>query len=213
MILIWALLRMITSEPMWRKHLFMLKMVIPSNQLQPLSSDYVLLGLSDPIHFGTDGIDQMYPDAQSWTEATAEIPPGDRRMNANCGSFTINAGQKQRFDYVRLCICSRYVAGRQSESPVTDLVNLIADYVNQATAAVDTLPGGVFTSVKNQKTDQVSFNHFPNPANSSGTIQGEIGTNAQYVIYDLLGHIIQKGKLTKAIILSIFPVCRRALIF
>lgn len=53
-------------------------------------TDYVFPGDSDPLHWGTAGIDPG--NSQPWTEAQAGNAPGDRRFVQSAGPFTLVPG-------------------------------------------------------------------------------------------------------------------------
>lgn len=55
-----------------------------------LLTDYVFPGDSDPLHWGTDGVDPG--NSQPWTEAQANNPVGDRRFVQSAGPFTLVPG-------------------------------------------------------------------------------------------------------------------------
>ncbi len=54
---------------------------------------YVFPGLSDPYHYGTDGVDPNYPDPAGWTEESEGHAPSDRRIVASSGRFHLCSGR------------------------------------------------------------------------------------------------------------------------
>jgi hypothetical protein len=56
-------------------------------------TDFMFPGTSDPLFWGTGGVDPNFPDPQGWTEETANNPPGDRRFLQSAGPFTLSPGQ------------------------------------------------------------------------------------------------------------------------
>jgi len=150
---------------------------------------YIFPGDSDPAFMGTNEVDPNYPFPGGWTEENSAISPGDRRILASSGPFSLNAGQKQSIDYV-------YVFARQSDDPDSDLHDLLTEYVNIAANQVDDLPEGVITSVKNVKPEQIGFGLYPNPAASEITIAlpGNTKTST-YRIFNVLGAKVKSGAL------------------
>lgn len=63
------------------------------NEPNPIATDFMFPGTSDPLHWGTGGVDPNFPDAAGWTEETAGNPEGDRRFIQSAGPFTLNPGQ------------------------------------------------------------------------------------------------------------------------
>ncbi len=55
-----------------------------------INTDYVFPGDSDPLHWGTAGVDPG--NANPWTEAEAGNAPGDRRFVQSAGPFTLKPG-------------------------------------------------------------------------------------------------------------------------
>jgi hypothetical protein len=56
-------------------------------------TDFMFPGTSDPLFWGTGGVDPNFPDDAGWTEETAGNPPGDRRFIQSAGPFTLSPGQ------------------------------------------------------------------------------------------------------------------------
>ena len=60
------------------------------NNPSAIPADFMFPGTSDPLHWGTRGID---PGNENWTEETANNPPGDRRFIQSAGPFTLDPGE------------------------------------------------------------------------------------------------------------------------
>lgn len=153
-----------------------------------LSAKYVFPGESDPYNMGTDGDDPNYPLPGGWTEENEDHMAGDRRINANCGPFNLNAGERQSIDYM-------YVFAQQSDDPETDIADLLAEYVNIAADHLDALPTGILTSVKRAEKGEIGFGLYPNPAKSEVTLSITENVVAKYCIYNILGAAIASGTL------------------
>ena len=54
--------------------------------------DFMFPGASDPVNFGSAGIDYTSGGTDVWTESTAGNPPGDRRFMQSAGPFTLRPG-------------------------------------------------------------------------------------------------------------------------
>ncbi len=57
---------------------------------QNLPTDFMFPGTSDPLHWGTNGVQPAIAD---WTEETTGNPPADRRFLQSAGPFTLSPGQ------------------------------------------------------------------------------------------------------------------------
>src|SRR5690554_5791484 len=58
-----------------------------------LKADFMFPGDSDPLNWGTQGVDPNYPHAGGWTEKNENNPPEDRRFVQSAGPFTLEPGQ------------------------------------------------------------------------------------------------------------------------
>lgn len=58
-----------------------------------IDADFMFPGESDPLHWGTGGIDPNYPIDGGWTEENENNPPEDRRFMQSAGPFTLNPGE------------------------------------------------------------------------------------------------------------------------
>ena len=63
------------------------------NDPTAVATDFMFPGTSDPLFWGTGGVDPNFPDDAGWTEETAGNPPGDRRFIQSAGPFTLSPGQ------------------------------------------------------------------------------------------------------------------------
>jgi len=54
--------------------------------------DFMFPGDSDPVGWGTEGINYDQNQGKEWTESTAENPPGDRRFMQSSGPFILRPG-------------------------------------------------------------------------------------------------------------------------
>ncbi len=61
--------------------------------LSAVQTDFMFPGTSDPLFWGTQGIDPNFPDEAGWTEETSNNPAGDRRFLQSAGPFTLLPGQ------------------------------------------------------------------------------------------------------------------------
>ncbi|MBL4652945.1 MAG: T9SS C-terminal target domain-containing protein [Flavobacteriales bacterium] len=57
-----------------------------------IEADFMFPGNSDPLHWGTKGIDPGYTDPRGWTEAAEANTPADRRFIQSAGPFTLLPG-------------------------------------------------------------------------------------------------------------------------
>ncbi|HKK40191.1 MAG TPA: hypothetical protein VJ949_12290, partial [Cryomorphaceae bacterium] len=62
-------------------------------QPSALRADFMFPGNSDPLHWGTDGVDPNYPILGGWTEENEGNPSGDRRFLQSAGPFTLDPGE------------------------------------------------------------------------------------------------------------------------
>lgn len=56
-------------------------------------ADFMFPGDTDPLHWGTDGVDPSYPDDGGWTEENEGNVAGDRRFVQSAGPFTLDPGE------------------------------------------------------------------------------------------------------------------------
>ena len=57
------------------------------------SADFMFPGDTDPLNWGTHGIDPGYPNPSGWTEEAEGNSPGDRRFVQSAGPFTLDPGE------------------------------------------------------------------------------------------------------------------------
>lgn len=58
-----------------------------------IATDFMFPGLSDPLFWGTGGVNPNFPDPRGWTEESSNNPAGDRRFLQSAGPFTLTPGQ------------------------------------------------------------------------------------------------------------------------
>lgn len=58
-----------------------------------LKADFMFPGDSDPLNWGTGGVDPNYGPSGGWTEKNENNPFGDRRFVQSAGPFTLEPGQ------------------------------------------------------------------------------------------------------------------------
>ena len=58
-----------------------------------LTADFMFPGNTDPLNWGTDGVDPNYPEAGGWTEENEGNEAGDRRFVQSAGPFTLDPGE------------------------------------------------------------------------------------------------------------------------
>jgi len=65
------------------------------NPTQPtaLDADFMFPGESDPLHWGTSGVDPNYGNPGGWTEENEGNEAGDRRFVQSAGPFTLDPGE------------------------------------------------------------------------------------------------------------------------
>lgn len=154
---------------------------------EPLSARYIYPGASDPLAAGTDGTDPEFPDAEGWTEVTADNPPGDRRMIASSGPFTFSPGDVQYLDYA-------YVFASETTAGDGDVFEEFLSYADQAATADwgGQLPD--FTvSVRSVAPEALGFELYPNPAVHTVTLSASASTTGRYTLHDLTGRTVLQG--------------------
>lgn len=57
-----------------------------------IEADFMFPGTSDPLNWGTGGVDPGFADPSGWTEVTAGNSPADRRFIQSAGPFTLTPG-------------------------------------------------------------------------------------------------------------------------
>lgn len=126
-----------------------------------------------------------------WTESTASITPGDRRMILGSGPFTLNAGQTQEVEYAFVTSFDSSAAGNNIISLAklkTDIqkVNAFYNQVNKPNC-LQAITVGITEVAK-----QNDFALYPNPAKSQITISSTIigSTKINYEVVDVLGKVI-----------------------
>ncbi len=146
---------------------------------------YVFPGLSDPIHYGTDGVDPNYPDPAGWTEESEGHAPFDRRIVASSGPFTFAPGDVQTIDYA-------YIFARESHDPDQDVLTTLRQYADEIVGLECGELPQITTGLNYGKAPKLDFQIFPNPSNgvfwveipeSSGSIKIEIYDTASRKVF------------------------------
>lgn len=131
-----------------------------------------------------------------WTEATASVTPGDRRMILSSGPFTLNAGQMQEVEYAFVTSFDSTSATNSNLLSVAKLktdiqkVNAFYNQVNKPNC-LQALTVGITEVAK-----QNDFVLFPNPAKSVITISSSIigNTKINYEVVDVLGKVVLQNE-------------------
>ncbi len=63
------------------------------NDPTAMPADFMFPGDSDPLHWGTQGVDPNYGAPGGWTEENSNNAPEDRRFLQSAGPFTLQPGQ------------------------------------------------------------------------------------------------------------------------
>jgi hypothetical protein len=90
-----------------------------------IAADYMFPGDSDPLNFGTLGV-----DVDPWTEVSSNNPPGDRRFMQSAGPFTLEPG-----DYNNITVGVVY--GRSFQGDPFASVELVRSADDKAQALFD----------------------------------------------------------------------------
>jgi hypothetical protein len=143
---------------------------------------YIFPGESDPLHWGTDGID---PGA-IWTEESAGLWPGDRRGLISSGPFTFAPGDVQYIDYA-------FIFARESQNPDEDVLTTLRAYADEVVnLTCENLPDVI---VSNSEASQIktSVQLYPNPSADVVTLSIQPATYGTYTITDLSGRKVASG--------------------
>ncbi|MEI6852960.1 MAG: T9SS type A sorting domain-containing protein [Bacteroidota bacterium] len=147
---------------------------------------------SDPCHYGTWGIDPG--GTEPWTEKQANNPPYDRRSYGSSGPFTFKPGDIEEYDLA-------FVFGRNfTDSNATaaiPVMQLRIDSVRSYFIKDKTPCGGNFSGYKPAIDNPAFLYVYPNPTNSSITLEYAPGTYTQLVMFDILGNVLLSQTLTE----------------
>jgi hypothetical protein len=147
---------------------------------------YLLPGTSDPLGYGVGGGPGNPIPMPAWDEVTSSGTPGDRRLLANTGTFTMQPGEVKELDYA-------YVFTQDSVALANGVLynKVVSDNqkikkwftLNNAPSCLDMT--GVGLKEADHKLQMIVF---PNPASNSLTIDaGNNNTILKLKVYDILG--------------------------
>ncbi len=148
-------------------------------------TSYMFDGLSDPLLAGTGGVDPNYPLEGGWTEVNVGNPPGDRRMLASSGPFTLGAGEEQVIDYA-------YIFARDSHEPGVDVLETLGSYADAIVGMECGELPQIITSVRDHHPG-LEMAIFPNPASHSAILKVDSQQPGRYHLYDLTGRLLLQG--------------------
>lgn len=129
-----------------------------------------------------------------WTESTASVTPGDRRILCTIGPFNFPSKKKVEFEYA-------YVFSRDTtlnnvnanfQLLQKDVKNIKYFASQQNNSCLPSLVAGIHTNNPNS----ISFNTYPNP--TSTILHLELNEEAEgyhYSIFNLIGEEVKKGDL------------------
>jgi hypothetical protein len=144
---------------------------------------YGFYGDSDPLFWGTNGIDWNIP---SWTEVSGGISPGDRRGLSSTGPFTFAPGDVQYIDYA-------FIFARDSQNPDEDVLTTLRAYADEVVnLTCENLPD-VIVSTSEASQIKTSVQLYPNPSADVVTLSIQPATYGTYTITDLSGRKVASG--------------------
>ena len=150
---------------------------------------YMWPGVSDPLFAGSNFTDPNFPDPAGWTEFTSDNPPGDRRMLASSGPFSLGAGDEQHIDFA-------YIFARDSHEPGTDVFETLQTYADAVVGMeCDPLPQ-IVLNANDVSPETLGFRLYPNPARHTVTLESLRDGAGHYTIFDLLGKTVAQGNTT-----------------
>lgn len=131
-----------------------------------VNSKYTYPGESDPMFYGTNGIDPQFVS----TEYSMNVPQGDRRIIGSTGHFSLAQNEKIEFDFAYICAID--TLGISSQNSVDILFNYAAQIKNDFAQNQATC-GGQFYAQNNKiiKNDNDIIT-YPNPFENKITIEG-----------------------------------------
>lgn len=117
-----------------------------------------------------------------WWEGGESITPGDRRILATAAPQTLGIGQE--LNYTLAYVYSRADTGNQFASvcALQTAVDSVTNWYQRQ--------GFFYSSLSENKTQEVSFNLYPNPSSGFVTIETKINQAATITIYDVSGRIM-----------------------
>lgn len=158
---------------------------------------YMFPGDSDPLHFGTAGVDPGF----SWSEfepvgsGSTANPTGDRRGGYSFGKTAFGSGEFVELDYAYLI--------NRLQVPATTIMDPVNALFDKATAVrdafrsnegpcginFDPVPEDLGLDEKGQETDPYTV--YPNPTNGLVYINGIPESGATIEVFDISGKLLQ----------------------
>lgn len=160
-----------------------------------LLNRYSFPGDTDPMHYGTYGIDPGF----LWDEQSSNNPAGDRRMVGSFGVTPLAASEKVEYHFA-------YLAGKRVPGWGQSQIDLFAkaDHVQRAFHNNETSCGQTFGNLTSNEiisvTEQkktVGMKLYPNPVNEQLTISVGQKGQFEFEISDINGKTILQGSLQK----------------
>jgi hypothetical protein len=151
-----------------------------------VAASYMFPGESDPILYGTNGIDPNYPNSNGWTETSENIPGEDRRMLGSSGPFTFSPGDVQYIDLA-------YIFARESfdeEETVIETLQRFADEVEGLHCSP--LPSIVLS--RGESVERKELKLYPNPAQNLVAFELPL-EQATMTLFDITGKKIKQAQL------------------
>lgn len=146
-----------------------------------IPEDYYFPGASDPLYLGTNG-EVVSP----WDEASAGNVPGDRRMLAVCGPFTMEPQEVNTLDGA-FVFADDAKGGMSLENIMDERLRQSKLYFDEHLVTCQT--PDMIASVDN--VEAVRFSLYPNPTSSIATITSqEVG---QWMLFDQMGKKIDQS--------------------
>lgn len=148
------------------------------------ASDYVFPGTSDADGLGTDGVPQP-----SWTETGAGNTPGDRRIVASSGPFTLDPGEHSNLLYAYVYAPDGTLEALQSR---VDSIRAFAnDLPGLFDGMIESWPGcnAMTVGINRPRAENAPlFTLMPNPANDEVVVRSpEIAAGALLDVFDMKG--------------------------
>ncbi len=162
-----------------------------------LPCDYMYPGDSDPLHFGTNGVnpgDSGYFD--SWSELAVGNAPGDRRGLGSSGPFTFEAGQTRSLD---LAFTTSFADSGNAFSSV-ELLRSHTDRVRSQFESDTTSSGKPFAyspysapynAIADVKHEPQTLHIYPNPTRGMVTVDlGSEAAGTTVAVFDITGRLV-----------------------
>lgn len=168
-----------------------------STSVTTIPAKYMYPGNSDPLHYGTNGIDPSF----EWSEESINNPPGDRRILGSFGSTPLNAGEKLEYHFA-------YLAGKRVPGFGQSQQDLFAKakHVKNAFNSNLTSCGQTFDNLTQEEITSVTkidtknlIKLYPNPSSDKINIIVPQNTDFQIEIIDISGKSLFKEQLVLGI--------------